>query len=62
MWMQDYGGVDDPKKRNRYYPECFIPKENPFYCALPYNDFDENGEKKKDLELVVFGLAVIKIV
>ncbi len=49
MWMTNYGGVDTPDKRNGYYPKDFIPKENPFYVALPYNDFDDNGEKKPNL-------------
>jgi hypothetical protein len=39
QWMAHYGGIDDPDNRNGYYPAEFIPKENPFYFALPYNDF-----------------------
>jgi len=49
MWMLNYGGVDDPDNRIGYYPSGFIPDENPFYFALPFNDFDENGNKKTDL-------------
>lgn len=49
LWMQHYGGIDAPDRRNGYLPEGFVPHENPFYVALPYNDFDENGEKKKDI-------------
>lgn len=40
-WMQNYGGYDDPDVNNRcagYRPATFIPKLNPFYVALPYND------------------------
>ncbi len=48
-WLRDYGGVDDPDTRDGYYPAGFTPKENPFYFALPFNDFDENGNKKKDI-------------
>lgn len=48
-WVKRYGGVDDPKKRNGFYPAKFIPKENPFYFALPYNDFDEDGKRKKEV-------------
>jgi hypothetical protein len=44
-WIDHYGGIDDPYNRNGSYPKNFIPKENPFYFALPYNDFDENGRK-----------------
>ena len=40
QWMEHFGGVDNPEGRN------FIPKENPYYFALPYTDFDENGRKQ----------------
>jgi len=46
QWMAHYGGVDNPDERNGYNPAGFLPAENPFYFALPYNDFDENGERK----------------
>ena len=49
MWMLHYGGVDTPDSRDGYFPLGFVPNENPFYFALPYNDFDENGEKKEDI-------------
>jgi len=45
-WMEHYGGIDDPYNRNGYFPQGFIPKENPFYFALPYNDFNEIGRKE----------------
>jgi hypothetical protein len=45
-WQTDFGGVDDPAQRNGYYPVGFTPQENPFYCALPYNDIDSNGKPK----------------
>ena len=38
MWVEHYGGIDDPENRNGYYPKTFVPKENPFYFALPYSD------------------------
>lgn len=53
-WQEHFGGVDDPKNRNGYYPENFVPKENPFYFALPYNDLDENGERKNSAKKVVY--------
>ncbi len=46
IWLWHYGGVDSPSDRNNYYPSKFIPSENPFYVALPYNDLDENGNLK----------------
>ncbi len=45
-WADHFGGVDDPNSRNGYSPAAFTPKENPFYFALPYNDFDGNGKRK----------------
>jgi hypothetical protein len=45
-WLDNFGGVDDPKKRNGFMPASFTPKENPFYIALPYSDFTDNGDRK----------------
>jgi len=53
-WLQHYGGVDDPNNRNGYVPTNFTPSENPFYCALPYNDFSEDGERKSNAYDVVY--------
>ena len=55
-WKEHFGGIDTPNERNSsypYYPTAFIPKENPFYVALPYNDFDENGQKKPNLDKII---------
>ena len=40
QWQKNYGGFDDPNPaaRIQYRPKSFIPKLNPFYVALPYND------------------------
>jgi hypothetical protein len=51
-WKENYGGVDDPNNRENYYPVAFTPKENPFYFALPYNDFD-NGVRRADVEAYI---------
>lgn len=48
-WAIHFGGVDDPKKRNGFLPAEFQPKENPFYFALPFNDFNSKGNRKNDL-------------
>jgi hypothetical protein len=45
-WQTHYGGVDSPSPRNGYNPAGFIPKENPFYFALPYNDLNNRGKRK----------------
>jgi hypothetical protein len=52
-WTTHFGGIDTPDSRNKYYPKAFIPKENPFYIALPYNDIDENGDQKKDISTLI---------
>ncbi len=46
QWQTHYGGVDNPSVRRGYYPAAFTPQENPFYVALPYNDFDSAGKRK----------------
>lgn len=53
-WQEHYGGYDDPDNRNGYYPASFVPKENPFYFALPYNDFDEHGRRRANAFDVVY--------
>jgi hypothetical protein len=45
-WQAHFGGVDDPTSRNSFAPAAFTPKENPFYFALPYSDFTDNGDRK----------------
>lgn len=45
-WSANFGGYDDPDPAKRiashstgeFRPKAFIPKLNPFYVALPYND------------------------
>ena len=39
-WEKNFGGFDDPKRRAviGYRPAAFVPKLNPFYIALPFND------------------------
>jgi hypothetical protein len=40
-WTASFGGFDDPDPAQRapdYRPAAFVPKQNPFYVALPYND------------------------
>jgi hypothetical protein len=46
-WTNNYGGVDDPNPANRsnYSPVKFTPRQNPFYCALPYNDKAREGHR-----------------
>jgi hypothetical protein len=53
-WTQNYGGFDTPdaSSRRNYIPIGFIPKLNPFYCALPYNDVS-HGQFKPEAPLVI---------
>lgn len=61
-WIGHYGGIDDPNNRIGFYPKNFTPKENPFYFALPYNDFDENGRKSSNKDEPIFKNRWIRIV
>lgn len=51
-WVTHYGGVDTPHDRFGYFPSGFFPKENPFYAALPYNDF--RGRRKRSAYRTVY--------
>jgi hypothetical protein len=46
-WTKNYGGYDDPEPSHRhdFTPAKFTPRQNPFYCALPYNDKATNGHR-----------------
>jgi hypothetical protein len=46
-WTKNYGGFDDPEKSHRrdFIPAKFTPRQNPFYCALPYNDKAASGHR-----------------
>ncbi|EDY17465.1 hypothetical protein CfE428DRAFT_4982 [Chthoniobacter flavus Ellin428] len=53
-WKMHYGGFDDPdpQKRHHFIPVGFIPRQNPFYIALPYNDVAE-GVTKPEAKVVI---------
>jgi len=51
-WLGSYGGVDNPTRRNGYLPVSFVPGQNPFYCALPYNDVT-HGTTKPEASFVI---------
>jgi hypothetical protein len=53
-WVANYGGSDNPdeKARRNYIPIAFVPRQNPFYCALPYNDVT-HGHFKPEAPLVI---------
>ncbi len=53
-WMNSFGGYDDPdpNRRRGFVPAAFIPQQNPFYCALPYNDVTR-GTTKPESRFVI---------
>lgn len=53
-WSKSYGGFDDPdrSRRSNYTPVKFTPRQNPFYCALPYNDKAATGHRPEASKVV----------
>lgn len=50
-WEGEFGGVDDPNHRCAVYFPCFEYKENPFYVALPFDDYDDAGDLRPTSDL-----------
>jgi len=53
-WATSYGGYDnpDPAARHEFHPVNFIPRQNPFYCALPYNDVTRGTTKPEASKVI----------
>jgi len=55
-WARNYGGYDNPDPRYRdpktYAPRGFVPRQNPFYIALPYCDVS-HGNTKPEAKKVI---------
>lgn len=53
-WAANYGGYDnpDPAARRGFIPAAFVPRQNPFYCALPYNDVTR-GTTKPEAKVMI---------
>jgi hypothetical protein len=54
-WAQNYGGTDTPDRKQRtreFIPANFVPQQNPFYVALPYNDKTSNGHKPEAKQVI----------
>ncbi len=53
-WTANYGGYDNPDRSSRrnLIPVNFTPKQNPFYCALPYNDKAREGHRPEAPQVV----------
>lgn len=55
-WQSNFGGFDDPQPSKRaadFRPASFVPKQNPFYVALPYNDCVDHQTTKTEAEKVI---------
>jgi hypothetical protein len=53
-WVSSYGGTDTPNSEDRlnFVPTNFIPRQNPFYVALPYNDIDDHHTKPEAAQVI----------
>ena len=60
-WAANFGGYDNPDPASRianhstgeFRPKGFVPKLNPFYVALPYNDVMRFGRHKPEASRVI---------
>ncbi len=54
-WQESFGGYDDPNPASRawdFRPKGFIPGQNTFYIALPYNDIASWNNPRADQKLI----------
>lgn len=51
-WDTSFGGDDDPEDRCGYRPCTFVPKQNPFYVALPYIERNEDETIKESAKAI----------
>ena len=51
-WMAHYGGEDSPTQRVDFLPNRFIPRQNPFYIALPYSDVSHGQTKPEAAQII----------
>jgi hypothetical protein len=51
-WGRHYGGYDNPTDRAKYIPARFIPNQNPFYVALPYNDVNHDHTRPEAAQMI----------
>lgn len=55
-WKENYGGYDNPDRSKRgadYAPVAFVPNQNPFYIALPYQDIMAGAKTKSEARTVI---------
>jgi hypothetical protein len=53
-WYSSYGGYDNPNPSARvnFIPAKFLPRQNPFYVALPYNDVEDHHTKPEAARVI----------
>ena len=53
-WSGSFGGYDNPNPSERinFLPRGFVPRQNPFYIALPYNDVTHGGTKPESRKAI----------
>ena len=53
-WVKNFGGYDnpDPMARRNFLPKNFIPRQNPFYVALPFNDVTRGTTKPESRRVI----------
>ena len=53
-WEGSFGGYDnpDPNARRNFFPVAFTPRQNPFYCALPFNDVTHGATKPESFQVI----------
>jgi hypothetical protein len=53
-WVKNFGGYDnpDPMARRNFIPKNFIPRQNPFYVALPFNDVTRGTTKPESRRVI----------
>lgn len=55
-WLNSFGGLDEPDPSRRapdFRPTSFVPGQNPFYVALPYNDCVGQFSTKEEAAKVI---------
>lgn len=53
-WSSSFGGFDNPNPaaRRGFIPANFVPNQNPFYVALPYNDVTRGTTKPEARQVI----------
>ena len=52
-WQSNFGGYDDPNNRSGFLPADFVPSQNAFYVALPYNDIGKDLRHRPEASEVI---------